>query len=602
MAQEEAAKKTQDPAKDAPKKDGRELRRLFAMVRPHRWRFYLATFSLLLGSGLGLLYPQAVRYAVDEGLKDGNYDTLNRIGLALLGIFIVQAVATFVRHYLMSWLGERVVSDLRRQVFTRLTTLSSSWYQERKTGELVGRLASDVTVVEGIVGSDLSIALRNFVTLLGGVSLLLLENAKLAGMMLILVPPLAVGVVIFGRKIRIMSRKVQDYLAETSAHVDETLSALTTVQAFGRESYEADRYGESVEATFLQTLFLAKWRSAFMSAVSFVGFFAIAAIVWLGGRAVIAGDITSGELTSFLLYTLMVSVSLGSLAGLWGNLQKAKGATERLFAIIDTIPDVDDVVDAKSLPNPDAQSAAVHFENVSFRYPSRPDQEVLHDVKLDIKPGEVVAIVGASGAGKSTLAQLLLRFFDVTEGRILLDGVDVRISKLEEVRGAIAIVSQEPVLLSGTIRENIAYAKLDASDDEIFQATKDAFAHDFILEFKKGYETLVGERGVKLSGGQRQRIAIARALLKNPRVLILDEATSSLDAKSEYAVQEAFSRLMRDRTTLVIAHRLSTVREADRICVLDQGRIVEEGKHDELMQAGGPYRELVAHQLIGAQP
>lgn len=583
-----------DPKGRAVFKRG-QIGRLLRMLEQHRLRFYVATVALLLGSGVGLIYPQAARYAVDLGLTEGSLDRLNLIaGLMVVG-FTLQSGLTWVRHYLMSWLGERVVSDLRTMVFDRLLTLPPSWFHDRRTGELVGRLSSDVTVIEGIVGSELSIALRNFITLVGGLVLLFISDVKLTGIMLLIVPPLSVGAVAFGRKIRLMSRAVQDRLAEASGHVDESISAIETVQAFVREDTESARYGQGVEAAFQQALRLARWRASFMSTVSLAGLLAVAGIVWLGGREVVEGRVTGGELAAFILYTMMVAVSLGSLAGLWGSLQRAAGATERLFAIIDTVPEIRDAESPLSFPD---GGGAVHFDGVTFRYPSRPEKPVLHDIDLNVAPGETVALVGGSGAGKSTLTSLALRFYDVESGRVAFEGVDVRELKLAELRRAVSIVSQEPVLMSGSIRDNIAYGDLSASTEQIESAARDAYAHDFVTAFPSGYDTVVGERGVKLSGGQRQRIAIARAILANPRVLILDEATSNLDAESESLVQAALARLMKGRTTLVIAHRLSTVRDADRIVVLDDGRIVEEGHHDTLMQAGGPYRRLVEHQLV----
>jgi ABC transporter fused permease/ATP-binding protein len=586
------------PAKGSMK-DIRRLARLVALVRPHKIRFAIATFALLGGSGLGLLYPQALRYGVDKGLALGSIEELNWITLGVVVILVTQAALTWVRHYLMSWLGERAVADLRRLVFERILKLPTSWFEGRRSGELVGRLASDVTVVEGIVGSELSIALRNAVTLTGGVALLFYENVKLTVMMLAVVPPIMVAVVAFGRLIRKMSRILQDKLAVASAQVAEAIGAIQTVQAFGREKHEAKIYTHEVEGAFFEALRLARWRASFFSTMGLGGMGGVALIIWMGGRAVIAGELSGGDLAAFLLYTLMVATSVGSISGLWGNIQRAVGATDRLFDMIDTVPDIRDPEKPEAVSKPRGD---VVFESVDFSYPQRQTDQVLFDVNLHLPPGETLAVVGPSGAGKSTLSKLLFRFYDVSGGSVKVDGHDVRSLKLEDLRNLLAVVAQEPVLFSGTVAENIAYGDTRASQDAIEEAAQKAYAHDFITEFPEGYQTQVGERGITLSGGQKQRIAIARAILADPRVLILDEATSSLDAQSEHLVQKALLAFMQGRTTLVIAHRLSTVQAADRIVVLDGGRVVEKGSHEKLMADEGLYRRLVQHQLIAEGP
>ncbi len=575
------------------------LWRIAALVRPHRARLAVAVATLLVASGLSLVYPAAARFAVDAGLSEQSADDLDRVVMLLCVVFVVHAVLVWIRHYSMSWLGERVVADLRALVFERVLRLPLAWFHERRTGELVGRLASDVTVVEGVVGSELSLALRNAVQLIGGLALLLYTNVTLTLLMLAVIPPIVVGTMIFGRAIRRMSKRVQDGLATVSGHVQEAVGAIQTVQAFVRERHEAARYRAGVEDAFQRSLSLVRWRASFFASATTAGYIAIAAVVWLGGRAMIRGEISAGELTSFFLYTFIVAGALAELASLWGALQRAAGATERLYAIIDTVPAIRDPEAPTALP---AGGGAIAFTAVDFAYPARPEHPVLRGFDLTVAPGEVVALVGPSGAGKTTVLQLLLRFFDVDRGQVTLEGVDVRRLTLAELRRATAMVAQEPVLFAGTLRDNIAYGKDGATDAEIEQAARDANAHDFIVGFPDGYQTMIGERGVKLSGGQKQRIAIARALLIDPRVLILDEATSNLDAASEAQVQEALARLMRGRTTLVVAHRLSTVRDADRIVVIHGGKVAEAGRHAELIAAGGLYKRLVEHQVFVEEP
>ncbi|HEY1556345.1 MAG TPA: ABC transporter transmembrane domain-containing protein [Kofleriaceae bacterium] len=592
------------PYVDPPEQDGerpRERRRLAvlwrltALIRPHRARFLLAVFALLAASAITLAYPQAARYAIDVGMTGTDTHDLDMIVAGLCVLFVVNACFVWLRHYSISWLGERVVADLRGMVVDRVLTLPLAWFHERRSGELVGRLASDVTVIEDVVGSELSMALRNAVQMIGALVMLFVIDVRLTLIMLAIVPPVVLATVGFGRKIRTMTRGVQDELANVSGQVQEAIGGIATVQALVRERHEAVRYRSGVEAAFRKTLELVRWRSWFFSTAMTAGYAGVAIVVWMGGRALVHGELSAGDLTSFFLYTFLVAGAVADLAGLWGSLQRAAGATDRLFAVIDTLPEIRDAERATPLP---AGQGAIAFEGVTFAYPARRGQPVLTDVDLHIRPGETVALVGPSGAGKSTILSLLFRFYDVDAGRVLFEGVDVRELPLAELRRSLAMVAQEPVLWAGTIRENIAYGKDGASEPEIEQAARDANAHDFISAFPDGYETKIGERGTKLSGGQKQRIALARALVANPRVLVLDEATSNLDAEAEAAVQTALARVRSERTTIIVAHRLSTVRDADRIIVIDGARIVEQGAHDELMLRRGTYHRLVEHQLI----
>jgi ABC transporter fused permease/ATP-binding protein len=578
-----------------PKPTWGAIRRIVELGRPEVKLLLGGTAALLVSSALNLAYPAFVKAIVDGVLSGEGTASIDSAALALLGLFALGGIAAAIRSFLFTVAGERVVASLRKQLYAAVIAQEVAFFDERRTGELTNRLSSDTTVVQNAVTVNVSMALRFLLTGLGALAIMAWTSPKLTGVMLAVVPIVVVGARYYGRFLRSISRDFQDALARSTEVAEETIAGIRTVRAFARERAEQGRYAVAINESFALARRRAKVGAVFGGTASFAGYSAVAAVLWTGGRMLAAGEMSMGTLTAFLLYTFTLAVSLGALAGLWEDFSKAIGASERVFELLDRQPTI--ATTGKRLEGIDGR---VRFDNVAFTYPARPDAPVLRGVTMDLSPGEVVALVGPSGSGKSTVAALLSRFYDPQEGSLSLEGHDFRDLDPDWLRERVGVVSQEPVLFATSIRDNIRYGRPDASADQVEAAARAANAHDFISAFPEGYDTVVGERGVRLSGGQKQRVAIARALLKDPRVLVLDEATSALDAESEHLVQEALERLMEGRTTLVIAHRLSTVREADRVLVMEQGQIVQAGSHDELVAIDGLYRRLVERQFAAA--
>ncbi len=572
-------------------------RRLLQLARPH-WRpLTWATISLILGSAIGLIYPQAARFTIDDVIRDGGFGgyTLTQIGAGLLVLFALQAVVTSLRYYLFTAVGDRIVADLRNQLYGAIMSQEMGFFDSRGTGELTSRLASDTQVLQNAVTSNLSMLLRFGAQGLGGAILLFVTSPKLSAILMIALPVVVGAAVVYGRMVRKLSREVQDAIARSTEVAEEAIAGIRTVRSFARERAEQGRYGQAVELSFTLARKRAALGAIFGGFVTFLGYAAIAVVLALGSRMVAADDMTPGDLAAFILYTLMVAVSLGVLSNLYGDFMRAIGASERVFTLLDRVPLLPQAANPRVEP---PRTGTVRFEGVTFAYPTRPQVHALDDVSISLEPGHKLALVGPSGSGKSTIAHLIGRFYDPIDGKILIDGTDVRDWDTTVLRESIGVVAQEPLLFSGSIRDNVLYGRPGSSDPEVIEALRAANAWEFVSTFPEGLETLIGERGVRLSGGQKQRIAIARAVLKDPRILVLDEATSALDVESEALVQRALERLMEGRTTLIIAHRLSTIRSADQVVVIEHGRVVESGDHKTLMAKGAIYARLVESQQL----
>ncbi|MEX0277773.1 MAG: ABC transporter transmembrane domain-containing protein [Ruegeria sp.] len=570
------------------------LASLWPFMKPYRGLMLGATLALVLTAGMTLALPLAVRRVVDNfRIEDG--ELLDWYFLAALGIAAILALGTGVRYALVTRLGERVVADIRKAVFDRVIGMSPEFYERIMTGEVLSRITTDTTLIQSVIGSSVSIALRNLLMFVGGLVLMLLTSAKLTGLVLLLIPIVIVPILVLGRRLRSISRENQDWIAASSGNAGEALGAVQTVQAFTHETASRKQFGDMTETSYLVSLKRIRTRAILTVIVIFLVFSGIVGVLWMGANDVRNGVMTEGVLIQFVIYSIIMAGSVAALSEIWSELQRAAGATERLVELLNATDTVNDPSQSTLLPDP--VRGEIQFDDVTFRYPARPQHLALDRFNLSIKPGETVAFVGPSGAGKTTVIQLIQRFYDPEAGRVQLDGVDLRDLDRADFRAHMALVPQDPVIFAASARENIRFGRLDATDAEVEAAAQAAAAHEFIAALPQGYDSFVGERGVMLSGGQKQRIAIARAILRDAPVLLLDEATSALDAESERAVQGAVDQMRAGRTTLIVAHRLATVKKADRIVVLEAGQIVSQGSHDDLVAQGGLYARLARLQF-----
>jgi ATP-binding cassette subfamily B protein len=568
---------------------------LLDLLKPYRLRIFAALVALVIAAASILLIGQGLKQVIDKGFVAGSAEWLNYALLAMLAVILVMSLATYMRFYLVSWLGERITADLRRQVFSHLLTLSPEFFEQNRTGDVLSRLTNDTTQLETVIGSSVSMALRNALLLIGGLIMLAITSLKLTFLVLLAIPFVLVPIIAFGRRVRKLARASQDSVAHVGAFTDEVIHEIRTVQAYGHEAESAAEFNVRVEATFNTGVKRIRQRALLVAAVITLVFSAIALILWVGGHDVLAGTISAGELSAFIFYAVIVASAMGTISEVIGDVQRAAGATERLVELLATPSSLVQAENPIALPRP--VIGELQMRDVVFAYPSRADVPVFDKFNLHIKPGEKIALVGPSGAGKTTVFQLLQRFYDPQAGEILLDGINIRHTDIHQLRAHIALVPQDPVIFASSVRDNLRYGRPDASDHEVIAACKAAFAMEFIEQLPEGLDSFLGERGARLSGGQKQRIAIARAILADRPLLLLDEATSALDSNSEQQVQQALERLMENRTTIMIAHRLSTVINADKILVLQQGKIIASGTHQELLATSELYQQLARLQF-----
>ncbi|HKU86471.1 MAG TPA: ABC transporter transmembrane domain-containing protein [Casimicrobiaceae bacterium] len=573
----------------------RTLSRVARFLRPYRREILLAAVGLIVAASAVLAVGQGLKFVVDRGFAAADARELDRMLALMLGVIVVMAGATYMRFYHVSWLGERVTADLRRAVFDHLLDLPPSFFEATRTGEVISRLINDTTMLETVIGSSASMAIRNVLLMIGGIVMLTLTSPKLTLLVLAGVPLVVFPIILFGRRVRKLARATQDRVGDVGAFLDESLHEIRTVQGYGHEALDRRDFTARVEAAFGTAVRRIRQRALLVAAVILLVFGAVGVILWIGGHDVVAGRLSAGQLSAFVFYAVLVAGAVGSISEVVGDLQRAAGATERLFELLSAEAAIQ--APAHPVPMPAHGRGALNFDGVTFHYPSRPDAPALDRFSLDVRASEKVALVGPSGAGKTTVFQLLLRFYDPQKGVVRIDGVDLAMADPRDVRRQLALVPQDPVIFASTVLENVRYGRPDATDAEVKAACDAAYATEFIDRLPGGFAGLLGERGVRLSGGQRQRLAIARAILADRPILLLDEATSALDAESERIVQRALERLMAGRTVLMIAHRLATVRHADRIAVVDRGHIVALGTHDALVRENPLYARLAALQF-----